>query len=108
MVQFVIMSLPLTCLHVCAQIMVVDFEQFSTGWKVILEAFDIAAGSVSSCIQTLSEDHILAISPGGVREAQFSDHNYQLIWGNRTGYAKVALGANSVSNSTSFYNAYWK
>ncbi|KAK3853347.1 hypothetical protein Pcinc_040105 [Petrolisthes cinctipes] len=65
------------------------------GWKVILEAFDITAGSVSSCIQTLSEDHILAISPGGVREAQFSDHNYQLTWGGRTGYAKVALGANS-------------
>lgn len=82
--------------------MVVNAEYFSTGWKVILEAFDITAGSVSSCIQTLSEDHILAISPGGVREAQFSDHNYQLIWGSRSGYAKVALGANSVSNSTFF------
>lgn len=49
------------------------------GWKVILEAFDITAGTISSCIKTLSEDHILSISPGGVREAQFSDHNYQLI-----------------------------
>lgn len=62
----------------------------------MLEAFDITAGTVSSCIKTLSEGHILSISPGGVREAQFSD-NYQLLWGNRTGYAKVALGANAVS-----------
>ncbi|XP_050697194.1 transmembrane protein 68-like isoform X1 [Eriocheir sinensis] len=65
------------------------------GWKVILEAFDITAGTINSCIKTLSEDHIVSISPGGVREAQFSDHNYQLLWGNRTGYAKVALGANA-------------
>ncbi|KAK8397473.1 hypothetical protein O3P69_004911 [Scylla paramamosain] len=35
------------------------------GWKVILEAFDITAGTISSCIKTLSEDHILSISPGG-------------------------------------------
>ncbi|XP_042241039.1 transmembrane protein 68-like isoform X1 [Homarus americanus] len=65
------------------------------GWKVILEAFDITAGTISSCIQTLSEGHILSISPGGVREAQFSDHNYQLMWGKRAGFAKVAIGANA-------------
>ncbi|XP_068215596.1 DGAT1/2-independent enzyme synthesizing storage lipids isoform X1 [Palaemon carinicauda] len=65
------------------------------GWKVILEAFHITPGTVSSCTQILEEGHILSISPGGVREAQFSDHNYQLLWGQRTGFAKVAISANS-------------
>ncbi|KAK7067977.1 Transmembrane protein 68 [Halocaridina rubra] len=65
------------------------------GWKVILEAFHITAGTISSCTQTLSEGHILSISPGGVREAQFSDHNYQLFWGQRAGFAKVAIAAKS-------------
>ncbi|XP_042873475.1 transmembrane protein 68-like [Penaeus japonicus] len=63
------------------------------GWKVILEAFHITPGTITSCVQTLSERNILSISPGGVREAQFSDHNYQLMWGNRTGFAKVAIEA---------------
>lgn len=34
---------------------------------------------------------------GGVREALFGDENYKLMWGKRTGFAKVALQANVVS-----------
>ena len=33
---------------------------------------------------------------GGVREALFSDHNYEIIWGNRAGFAKCAIGAKCV------------
>lgn len=44
----------------------------------------------------LKEGHILAISPGGVREALFSDHNYEIIWGKRCGFAKVAYDAKVV------------
>lgn len=36
---------------------------------------------------------MLAISPGGVYEAQFGDHTYELLWRNRIGFAKVALEA---------------
>lgn len=40
---------------------------------------------------------MLAISPGGVYEAQFGDHNYKLMWKGRTGFAKVALNSQVVS-----------
>jgi len=38
----------------------------------------------------------LAISPGGVREALFSDEYYTMIWNGRRGFAKVALEAKVV------------
>ncbi|KTG42387.1 hypothetical protein cypCar_00011350, partial [Cyprinus carpio] len=33
----------------------------------------------------------LGISPGGVREALFSDETYPLLWGKRKGFAQVAI-----------------
>lgn len=39
---------------------------------------------------------MLAISPGGVYEAQFGDSYYQLMWKKRVGFAKVALDAKVV------------
>lgn len=36
------------------------------------------------------------LSLGGVREALFGDHNYELIWKQRIGFAKVALEAKAV------------
>ncbi|XP_037937980.1 transmembrane protein 68 [Teleopsis dalmanni] len=60
------------------------------GWNTIAEAFHISAGTVQSCINILKEGNLLAISPGGVLEAQFGDHFYELLWRNRLGFAKVA------------------
>ena len=68
-----------------------------SGLKTLLEAFHITSGTVTTCIEEVKEGNILVISPGGVREALFSDHTYQLIWGRRTGFAKVALKTNCVS-----------
>lgn len=39
---------------------------------------------------------MLAISPGGVYEAQFGDSTYQLMWKNRMGFAKAAIDAKKV------------
>ncbi|XP_059891367.1 DGAT1/2-independent enzyme synthesizing storage lipids isoform X2 [Delphinus delphis] len=36
---------------------------------------------------------IPAISPGGVREALISDETYNIVWGNRKGFAQVAIDA---------------
>ncbi len=36
---------------------------------------------------------------GGVREALFGDHNYQLIWKERRGFAKVAIDAKTVNKA---------
>lgn len=63
------------------------------GWNILLEVLKVSPGSIQSCVQTLEEGHLLSISPGGVLEAQFSDENYQLLWGKRIGFAKVALKA---------------
>jgi len=63
------------------------------GLNSALEAFEVTPGTTDKCIQLLQEGNILSISPGGVREALFSDHNYEVIWGNRTGFAKAAIGA---------------
>jgi hypothetical protein len=48
-------------------------------------------------VNLLNEGHILSISPGGVREALFSDHNYEVLWGSRAGFARVAVNAKVVS-----------
>lgn len=72
------------------------------GLGSLLEAFEITPGTVESCVSLLEQGHILAISPGGVREALFSNHNYEIIWGSRTGFSKVALDAKVVSSFTFF------
>ncbi|KAM7533815.1 hypothetical protein Aperf_G00000113643 [Anoplocephala perfoliata] len=36
---------------------------------------------------------VLLLSPGGVREALFSDEYYSLLWGKRRGFARIAIKA---------------
>lgn len=63
----------------------------------------VIPGTVQSCSNVLKEGNLLAISPGGVYESQFS-HQYQLMWKKRLGFAKVALDAKVVSSFlTSYY-----
>lgn len=40
---------------------------------------------------------VLSLCVGGVREALFSDEYYEVLWGQRTGFAKIALEAQVVS-----------
>lgn len=56
----------------------------------------VIPGTVQSCSSILKEGNLLAIAPGGVYEAQFSN-NYSLMWKKRLGFAKVALDAKVVS-----------
>jgi 1-acyl-sn-glycerol-3-phosphate acyltransferase len=63
------------------------------GWKIIAQALKVSPGTVSSCVETLKRGNLLSISPGGVYEAQFGNHYYELLWQNRMGFAKVALEA---------------
>lgn len=66
------------------------------------EAMKIVPGTVQSCSTMLKENNLLAISPGGVYEAQFSDSYYRLMWKKRLGFAKVALDAKVVSSEYLF------
>ncbi|XP_005301249.1 transmembrane protein 68-like isoform X2 [Malaclemys terrapin pileata] len=63
------------------------------GFKLLLDVFGVMHGPKEECVKALKNGHLVAISPGGVREALFSDENYVLVWGNRTGFAQVAIDA---------------
>lgn len=66
------------------------------GFAIIAECMKVIPGTVQSCANVLKEGNLLAISPGGVYESQFS-HQYSLMWKKRLGFAKVALEAKVVS-----------
>lgn len=57
----------------------------------------VAPGTVQTCSNILKDGNLLAISPGGVYESQFS-HQYSLMWKKRMGFAKVAIEAKTVIN----------
>lgn len=61
------------------------------GWKIIAEALKVSPGTIKSCTETLKNGNLLAISPGGVYEAQFGNNYYELLWQQRLGFAKVAI-----------------
>ncbi|XP_061926618.1 monoacylglycerol/Diacylglycerol O-acyltransferase-like isoform X3 [Entelurus aequoreus] len=61
------------------------------GFKLLLEVFSVMHGPQEECVQALRNGHLLGISPGGVREALFSDETYPLLWGKRRGFAQVAI-----------------
>ncbi|XP_015785727.1 transmembrane protein 68 [Tetranychus urticae] len=63
------------------------------GWKLMMEVFHVFPGTLKTCTQVLQRGDLLSIAPGGVREAQFGDNRYKLIWGNRIGFAKVAIAS---------------
>lgn len=54
-------------------------------------------GSQEECRKVLENGGMVAVSPGGVREALFSDGNYTIMWKNRKGFAQVAIDAKVVS-----------
>lgn len=73
---------------------VVDRFMFKVpGWEPLLSLTQSTTGTVDFCAKILGEGHLMSVAPGGVYEAQFSDSNYQLMWRNRVGFAKVAIKA---------------
>uniref|UniRef100_A0A182JYD3 PCI domain-containing protein n=1 Tax=Anopheles christyi TaxID=43041 RepID=A0A182JYD3_9DIPT len=63
------------------------------GWRLVSRVMKVTSGSVQSCVATLRAGELLSIAPGGVYEAQFGDNVYEVLWKNRTGFARVALEA---------------
>ncbi|OTF83839.1 transmembrane protein 68-like protein, partial [Euroglyphus maynei] len=65
------------------------------GWPILLRALRLVPGSVNDCVQMLNNGSMVALSPGGLREAMFSDHHhYEIIHSGRLGFARVAKQAN--------------
>ncbi|KAM4684825.1 DGAT1/2-independent enzyme synthesizing storage lipids-like isoform 10-T18 [Amazona ochrocephala] len=63
------------------------------GFKILLDAHGVLHGPKEECVNALKKGSLIAIAPGGVREALFSDEMYTIIWGNRKGFAQVAIDA---------------
>ncbi|XP_072855032.2 DGAT1/2-independent enzyme synthesizing storage lipids-like [Pogona vitticeps] len=63
------------------------------GLKRLLLQLLMMTGTKDDCLSVLKEGHLLAISPGGTREALFSDETYKILWGKRTGFAQLAIDA---------------
>ncbi|XP_072780764.1 DGAT1/2-independent enzyme synthesizing storage lipids isoform X3 [Taeniopygia guttata] len=63
------------------------------GLRLLLAVTGVIPGTREECLDALKNGYLVSISPGGVREALFSDESYQLVWGNRKGFAQVALEA---------------
>ncbi|KAJ7401765.1 hypothetical protein BTVI_92803 [Pitangus sulphuratus] len=66
---------------------------FLPGFKILLDVHGVIPGPREACVSTLKEGHLLAIAPGGVREALFSDEMYTILWSDRKGFAQVAIDA---------------
>ncbi|XP_032079227.1 transmembrane protein 68-like [Thamnophis elegans] len=45
------------------------------------------------CINVLKQGHLLGIAPGGLREQNYGNNQYKVIWGKRKGFAHVAIDA---------------
>ncbi|XP_030839006.1 transmembrane protein 68 [Strongylocentrotus purpuratus] len=63
------------------------------GLKLLWRIFAVNIGTREVCVRILKEGNLLAIAPGGTREAYFSGNTYTLMWGQRKGFAKVAMEA---------------
>ncbi|XP_013929176.1 PREDICTED: transmembrane protein 68-like [Thamnophis sirtalis] len=73
---------------------VVDHFVFKLpGLKMLGNNLKMITGSKEECLRALKSGYWVAISPGGTREAIFSDETYNILWGKRQGFAKVALEA---------------
>nr|XP_016851151.1 PREDICTED: transmembrane protein 68 isoform X3 [Anolis carolinensis] len=69
------------------------FARFWNGIKSLTNLMHILPSSREECLNILKNGHLLGISPGGVREALFSDESYKLVWHKRKGFAHLALDA---------------
>eukprot|EP00095_Tigriopus_kingsejongensis_P000366 maker-scaffold319_size207808-snap-gene-0.25 protein:Tk00366 transcript:maker-scaffold319_size207808-snap-gene-0.25-mRNA-1 annotation:"GI15521" len=63
------------------------------GMGTFLKVFNCTPGSVEICVAELNKGNLLGLAPGGVYEALFGDHHYELMWKKRTGFARIALEA---------------
>lgn len=63
------------------------------GLKPLIDLMGFMRGTKEECLNVLKNGHLVGLSPGGVREALFSDQSYKLVWCKRKGFAEVAIEA---------------
>ncbi|XP_065255523.1 DGAT1/2-independent enzyme synthesizing storage lipids-like [Emys orbicularis] len=63
------------------------------GIELLFNLFPAWHSGRDESVEILKKGNLLGVAPGGGREAFFSDENYNLLWGNRKGFAQVAIDA---------------
>jgi len=64
------------------------------GLSWLCRAVGAVPGDPQTAVTLLKNGRLVGVSPGGVREAiKGMSNNYKLVWGKRTGFAKVATEA---------------
>jgi 1-acyl-sn-glycerol-3-phosphate acyltransferase len=62
------------------------------GWRSLLAAFGTVDGTREHCRRLLRAGESLLVFPGGAREVfKRRGEQYRLLWGDRTGFARVAI-----------------
>ncbi|XP_050794905.1 transmembrane protein 68-like [Gopherus flavomarginatus] len=61
--------------------------------KPLLDLEGLLHSGRDESVEILKKGNLLSVTPGGVREAFCSDENYNILWGNRKGFAQVAIDA---------------
>ncbi|XP_051809372.1 transmembrane protein 68 isoform X3 [Acanthochromis polyacanthus] len=70
------------------------------GFKLLLEVFSVIHGPQEECVRALRNGHLLGISPGGVREALFSDETYPLLWASNSNVYSECAGRLQISGNS--------
>lgn len=70
---------------------------FLSGVQALTGVTGIIQRKKEECLNVLKKGKLLGISPGGMREALFSDKSYKLIWHKRKGFAQLAVDMKVVS-----------
>lgn len=60
------------------------------GLRLMLDVIQATPGTVQQIADLLKSGQVVSVAPGGIREAQFSNEYYELIWNGHLGFAKAA------------------
>ncbi|XP_063156036.1 DGAT1/2-independent enzyme synthesizing storage lipids-like [Candoia aspera] len=73
---------------------VIDHTVFRLpGLKLCLSILRCDLPTRENCLKILKQGHLLGIAPGGVREQNYGDNYYKIIWKKRKGFAQIAIEA---------------
>lgn len=67
-----------------------DFLFKTPGLRLLMEVIQATPGTVQQIADLLRDGEIVSVAPGGIREAQFSNEYYELVWNGHLGFAKAA------------------
>lgn len=68
-----------------------DFLFKAPGLKEMMTVIQATPGTVRQIADLLEGENTVSVAPGGIREAQFSNEYYELVWNNHIGFAKAAI-----------------